>query len=247
MAKPGKTSSYSLPLVTLALTQPQCWQYRGLSPWLLFSMPKVALRFTAFETAMEVSKDWNVSVGTRSLASGLLAGALESSMNGIVLNTVYVRMLDDMNRKNPRFRSVFHTMRVLVAEEGLRGIYRGAAPQLAKQSCNQALRFFIFSEASRMYTGSVERPLTTLESLVAGGIAGAISVFVSHPLDVVKTRMQGLDGQRYGTAFNCAKVTLSEGAMFNGVWPRLVRVSAEVALQFALFHHIAKIMDDKWP
>lgn len=39
-----------------------------------------------------------------------------------------------------------------------------------------------------------------------GGFAGACSVLGNTPLDVVKTRMQSLDANRYKNTFDCARL-----------------------------------------
>ena len=45
-----------------------------------------------------------------------------------------------------------------------------------------------------------------------GGFAGACSVFGNTPLDVIKTRMQGLEASKYKNTFDCAKsILVNEG------------------------------------
>ena len=45
-----------------------------------------------------------------------------------------------------------------------------------------------------------------------GGIAGAASVYGNTPVDVVKTRMQGLEAKKYKNTFDCAvKIWKHEG------------------------------------
>lgn len=63
------------------------------------------------------------------------------------------------------------------------------------------------------YTGGdskkkVNKPLTGL----FGAIAGAASVFGNTPLDVVKTRMQGLEASKYKNTLDCAyQIATKEG------------------------------------
>ncbi len=50
----------------------------------------------------------------------------------------------------------------------------------------------------------------TAMSLGAGAIAGAASVVVSQPIDVVKSNMQGLHGSAYSSALHCARGIFQE-------------------------------------
>jgi solute carrier family 25 (mitochondrial citrate transporter), member 1 len=47
--------------------------------------------------------------------------------------------------------------------------------------------------------------LGVVQSLLAGGIAGAASVIGNNPIDVVKSRMQGLGASKYTSSWDCAK------------------------------------------
>lgn len=63
--------------------------------------------------------------------------------------------------------------------------------------------------------------------MLAGGAAGFISVVLTMPFDVVKTRMQGLDAAMYEGTVDCVqKVYTSEGitAFWKGMAARLPRV-----------------------
>lgn len=45
-----------------------------------------------------------------------------------------------------------------------------------------------------------------------GGLAGAVSVFGNTPIDVVKTRMQGLEASKYKNTMDCfVKIWKNEG------------------------------------
>lgn len=46
----------------------------------------------------------------------------------------------------------------------------------------------------------ISKPLVGL----MGAVAGAASVYGNTPIDVVKTRMQGLDRKKYKNTFDCA-------------------------------------------
>lgn len=74
--------------------------------------------------------------------------------------------------------------------------------------------------------------------LIAGGFAGAVSVFANNPVDVVKTKLQGVEAHKYAGAIDCARqVMKNDGPLgfYSGVRPRLARVVLDVALTFSIF------------
>lgn len=114
---------------------------------------------------------------------------------------------------------------------------------------NQGVRFSVFGAITArvgVTEGGQARSPTMVESLAAGAAAGAVSVYVTHPLDVVKTRMMSLDAPRlYSSSLQCARMTVAEGgfaALYRGVTPRLTRVTCEVAVQFTLFHALLDVL-----
>lgn len=82
-----------------------------------------------------------------------------------------------------------------------------------------------------------------------GAIAGATSVVANTPIDVVKTRMQGLEGVKYKNVFNCIKqIMVEEGccAFYKGTISRMSRVVIDVAFTFAVYDIIHEMLDLLW-
>ncbi|XP_078082231.1 tricarboxylate transport protein B, mitochondrial-like [Mustelus asterias] len=82
-----------------------------------------------------------------------------------------------------------------------------------------------------------------------GAIAGAASVFGNTPLDVVKTRLQGLEAHKYRSTWDCAfKIMKYEGplAFYKGTVPRLGRVCLDVAIVFIIYEEVVKVLNKIW-
>lgn len=121
-------------------------------------------------------------------------------------------------------------MQSIVRAEGFGGVYRGVVPVMARQGANSAVRFGVYSTLSDMAKAQMgEATLPTTHTFGIGAIAGIVTVYTTMPLDVVKTKMQGLNArQLYKGAFDCAwTVFKSEGvlAFWKGATPRLARLS----------------------
>ena len=83
-----------------------------------------------------------------------------------------------------------------------------------------------------------------------GGFAGACSVIGNTPVDVVKTRMQGLEASRYKNTFDCAKqIARHEGlfAFYKGTMPRMSRVVLDVAITFMIYDTFMEYFNKVWP
>ncbi|KAI1232991.1 hypothetical protein IHE44_0006181 [Lamprotornis superbus] len=84
---------------------------------------------------------------------------------------------------------------------------------------------------------------------VFGALAGAASVFGNTPLDVVKTRMQGLEAHKYKNTWDCAyQIMKHEGplAFYKGTVPRLGRVCLDVAIVFIIYDEVVKFLNKVW-
>lgn len=74
-------------------------------------------------------------------------------------------------------------------------------------------------------------------------------MFGNTPLDVVKTRMQGLEAAKYKSTIHCASQILkNEGPMafYKGTVPRLSRVCLDVAITFMIYDSFMDLFNTYW-
>lgn len=226
--------------------------YRGLSVLLYGSIPKSAVRFGSFETAKTYFADekGNLAPSSRVLC-GLVAGVSEAIFAVTPMETVKVKFINDRRSENPRFRGFFHGVNTIIKDQGFRGVYQGVTATIMKQGSNQAIRFFVMETLKNYYTDgdpNVKIPKYTIG--LFGAIAGAASVYGNTPIDVVKTRMQGLEASKYKNTFHCfAMIWKNEGffAFYKGTVPRLSRVCLDVAITFMIYESFMDLFNKVWP
>ena len=101
------------------------------------------------------------------------------------------------------------------------------------------IRFGIVISLKNWYRGGDDnKEIPLYLSALFGAIAGAGSVLGNTPIDVVKTRMQGLEAHRYNGVIDCCRqVYQNDGVkgFYKGTIPRMGRVVADVAIVFTLF------------
>ncbi|XP_029637608.1 tricarboxylate transport protein B, mitochondrial [Octopus sinensis] len=225
--------------------------YRGLSVLLYGSIPKSAVRFGAFEEFKKRSVDekGNLPMNKR-LLCGLGAGVSEAILAVTPMETVKVKFINDQTSANPKFKGFFHGVSQIIKEKGIRGVYQGLTPTILKQGTNQAMRFFVMETLKDKYRGGDPNiKVPTLLTGLFGAIAGAVSVFGNTPIDVIKTRMQGLDAQKYKNTLDCViKVMKYEGpkAFYKGTIPRLSRVCLDVAITFMIYDSFMNFFNKIW-
>ncbi|XP_055328086.1 putative tricarboxylate transport protein, mitochondrial [Paramacrobiotus metropolitanus] len=225
--------------------------YRGLSVLVYGSIPKSAVRFGAFEEFKKRNVDakGNLTPAKR-LLCGMGAGICEAIFAVTPMETVKVKFIHDQNQPVPRYKGFFHGVRMIVREQGIKGTYQGLTATILKQGSNQAIRFYVVESLKQWYTGGdskqkINKPLTGL----FGAIAGAASVFGNTPLDVVKTRMQGLEASKYKNTLDCAyQIATKEGlfAFYKGTVPRLGRVCLDVGITFMIYDSFMEMFNKVW-
>eukprot|EP00118_Oscarella_pearsei_P021588 m.242958 g.242958 ORF g.242958 m.242958 type:complete len:325 (+) comp40231_c0_seq2:424-1398(+) len=226
--------------------------YRGLSSLLYGSIPKTAVRFSGYEFYRNKLMDEEGGLSTpRLLLAGLGAGATEAVLVVCPMETIKVKFIHDQTQPKPQYKGFFHGIRQIVRKQGFKGTYQGLTSTVIKQGTNQMIRFFVFNNL-KLYLqgGDRTKDIGSVKTFIIGGMAGAASVFGNTPVDVVKTRMQGLDAHMYKNTVDCfLKIWRNEGffAFYKGTIPRLGRVVFDVAFTFTLYENTMKALDWVFP
>lgn len=162
--------------------------------------------------------------------------------------TLFSRSIDDRKSATPRMRGFLHAVPIIARERGIRGFFQGFVPTTLRQSANSATRFgsyTFFKQIAESYTAPGEK-LGTAGTFGIGGLAGLVTVFVTQPLDTLKTRMQSPEAkQTYGNTFRCAGMILkNEGVrtFWSGAVPRLVRLVLSGGIVFTMYEKSMDLM-----
>jgi solute carrier family 25 (mitochondrial citrate transporter), member 1 len=146
-------------------------------------------------------------------------------------------------------RGFLHAVRIIARERGIRGFFQGFVPTTARQAANSATRFGSYTSLKQLaqsYTAPGEK-LGTLSTFGIGGVAGLITVYVTQPLDTVKTRMQSMDARKtYRNSFQCASLIFrNEGLLtfWSGALPRLVRLMLSGGIVFTIYEKSIDLMN----
>jgi len=184
--------------------------------------------------------------------SGLGAGCVEAICAVTPVETVKTRVNDDMRRGTGNYSGSGDAIIKILKSEGPLGLYRGAAPTIAKQACNQAVRMPLQLQCFTLISmGDESKKSNPLYNGIAGAMAGVGSVFLTQPQDCVKSKMQGEEAKAlYKGTLDCAmQMFKNEGvtSFFAGSVPRSIQMAANVGLTFAIYPVIGQLLDKVWP
>jgi len=234
---------------TMAASGPMGF-YRGLPSMVYFAGPKAAIRFFSFEFISGIlskgdSGDPYGLGRAKGFVAGLGAGTMEAIFVTTPQETIKVRLINDAFRTDgpPKYRSFYHGVKTIVGEHGIGGIYKGMFPTIVKVSTAQATRFGIFQLMPQTMRD------TPIKAAGSGAFAGGVSVLLFQGIDVIKSRMQGLDASKYRSSLHCAtEILQKEGifAFYKGVGPRLTRVCLEVGITMSMYGEIVKALNKVW-
>ena len=230
--------------------------FRGLPALIYFSVPKVSSRMFGYEMLKNVLQDDNGKMSASKTAlAGMGAGVLEAIVAVTPQDTIKPKLIHDQLTRAPadrKYRGFFHGVRTIVAEQGLSGVYKGLTSTVMKQASNQAIRWLVYGKTKDFMAGPGGDPkaLHAGYTVVASIITGAASVFGNTPIDVIKTRMQGLESARYTNTLDCGiQIMKNEGiaGFYKGALARLARVCLDVTVIMVLYEEINRILDKAWP
>ncbi|KAL4757401.1 putative mitochondrial tricarboxylate transporter (Ctp) [Aspergillus foveolatus] len=224
--------------------------YAGCTTLVIGNSLKAGIRFVAFDTFKSMLQDQDGKIsGPRTVIAGFGAGFTESLLAVTPFESIKTQLIDDRKSANPRMRGFIHGSGVIFRERGIRGFFQGFVPTTARQAANSATRFSSYTMLKQMAEGYVApgEKLGTASTFALGGMAGLITVYVTQPLDTVKTRMQSLEASKnYKNSFVCAaRIFKDEGILtfWSGAVPRLARLIMSGGIVFTMYEKSMDILD----
>lgn len=202
-------------------------------------MLKAGVRFLFYDNIKQSLS--SPSLGVPSLVQGVLAGMAAGVAETVLAvapsERIKTVLIDDARSSQPRLTNGVQAARVLVAEHGIRGLYKGLLPTTVKQSATSAVRMGSYNmlKELRVKYGVRENALTTF---LMGAIAGTITVYATQPFDSVKTRAQGLGGMNASAALK--SILLDHGArgLWRGSTMRLGRLLLSGGIVFSVYEKV---------
>ncbi|KAI6196535.1 hypothetical protein M3Y94_01121000 [Aphelenchoides besseyi] len=165
--------------------------------------------------------------------------------------TLFVQPLDLVKNRmqlsgttgKKEYRSSFHALRSIIANEGLLTVYTGLSAGLARQASYTTTRLGIYTWLFEKFSSADQAPSFAIKCAL-GMTAGAVGSFIGTPCEVALIRMTG-DGRlpveqrrNYKNVFNAiGRIYSEEGlfALWRGCVPTIGRAMVVNAAQLATY------------
>nr|BAX57174.1 phosphate carrier 3 [Liriomyza chinensis] len=134
----------------------------------------------------------------------------------------------------------------MFADEGINAFYKGLVPLWMRQIPYTMMKFACFEKTVEvLYKYVVPKPRSEcskaeqlLVTFAAGYIAGVFCAIVSHPADVVVSKLNQAKGS---SAINVAK-SLGFAGMWKGLVPRIIMIGTLTALQWFIYDGVKVVL-----
>lgn len=222
--------------------------WKGLTPFATHLTLKYALRMgsnAVLQSAFKDSETGKLSPQGR-LLSGFGAGVLEALLIVTPFEVVKIRLQQQRGLKPElmKYKGPIHCAGTIIREEGIRGLWAGAAPTVMRNGMNQAAMFTAKNAFDVILWKKHEgdgKVLQPWQSMISGFLAGTAGPVCTGPFDVVKTRLmaQSRSGGelKYKGMFHAISTIYAEEgllALWKGLLPRLMRIPPGQAIMWTV-------------
>ncbi|XP_074057012.1 solute carrier family 25 member 32 [Macrotis lagotis] len=177
------------------------------------------------------------------LVAGVSGGVL-SNLALHPLDLVKIRFaVSDGLELRPKYKGIIHCLTTIWKVDGLRGLYQGVTPNVWGAGLSWGLYFFFYNAIKSYKTEGRTERLEATEYLVSAAEAGAMTLCLTNPLWVTKTRLMlqydvvsASQRQYKGMVDTLVKIYKFEGVrgLYKGFLPGLIGTS-HGALQFMAY------------
>lgn len=136
-------------------------------------------------------------------------------------------------------------------KEGIRGLFRGAGPTIARDAPFSGLYLVLYAKL-RALANEKLAPIgapVSVSTLMAGALAGALATVMTHPPDVIRTQMQlraaSAGGGRIWHTSRAIWRAHGVGGFFRGVLPRVLKRSLHQAVAWTIFEEFSRALSGK--
>ncbi|KAF7665949.1 hypothetical protein LDENG_00125610 [Lucifuga dentata] len=183
-------------------------------------------------------------------------GNLVAGLSGGVISTLVLHPLDlvkirfavsDGLELRPKYTSILNCMKSIWQQEGLRGLYQGVTPNVWGAGASWGLYFFFYNAIKGYTKEGRQSELSAIEHLVSAAEAGMLTLTITNPIWVTKTRLvlqynaDPTTKQYKGMLDALVKIYRHEGVpgLYKGYVPGLFGTS-HGALQFMAYEELKR-------
>ncbi|GAB4823103.1 hypothetical protein N2152v2_010149 [Parachlorella kessleri] len=172
--------------------------YRGVTAAVARGMLYGGLRIGLYNPMKRLlGAEGHESALLRKVAAGMLSGALAA---GICNPTDLVKTR--MQAKGATSRNPFAVAALVYREDGLKGLWRGTTPSMARAALLTAAQLATYDEVKHLFIRQLGWEDSMGTHFTVSAVAGLVTTTVTAPVDMVKTHMF-VNGSKYASPLDC--------------------------------------------
>lgn len=120
-----------------------------------------------------------------------VSGGVASTLSVHPFDLLKIRLAVDDGRvsSRPKYRGFFHAVKTIFKEEGVVGFYRGVSPNCLGAGLSWGFYFFFYNAIKSQMSQRSSKQLGPGKHMLAAAEAGILTLVMTNPVWVVKTRM----------------------------------------------------------
>jgi solute carrier family 25 (mitochondrial uncoupling protein), member 27 len=203
--------------------------YQGLHPAILRHWVYTNIRVGIYKPSIKYYSSWSntnktTEIDAKNANFGIkfLSGATAGGIGQFIANPtdlIKVQMQAMKTGQTPTYGSIIGR---IYAQEGISGFYRGWKPNVQRAILVNAGELASYDITKQFLINKLHLSDTPLSWVIAGGISGLFSTFVSCPADVVKSKLMNDTSGIYKGVIDCyIKTIKNDGirAIYRGFLP----------------------------
>ena len=133
-----------------------------------------------------------------------------------------------------RPKSLYSLVKYIVDQRGFYGLFRGSGISIGKNFFSVVIFYFGIDVFRR---SEISKGVGPVGNFFIGGFAKFAATFISSPLAVIKTRIEGCNGEDIKTRQEAVRIWRTEGykGFFKGIVPSLIRDVPFSGIQYSLY------------
>lgn len=227
--------------------------YKGVTSPLVGMMFETAVLFVVYgQLKIMLQKDPNVPLTLKQYS---IAGGLSGIATSFVLTPVELvkcRLQIQRNRLGDvtaaaamKYKGPWDCLVKTVKEQGIKGIFRGLGPTLAREVPGNMAFFGSYEAMKQILTpeGKSTDELSIPRLVLAGGLGGVAYWSTFYPADVAKSRIQTTETPL--SLFGCLRqIYAKEGVrgLYRGYIPTVIRAFPANAVMFSVYELLSRLL-----
>ncbi|CAC5362644.1 SLC25A38 [Mytilus coruscus] len=213
--------------------------WKGLVPSISRGVPGIAIYFSGI-TALK-GKFEEKGKKPNPLKS-VLIGAVARATSGItVMPFTVLKTRFESGKFN--YSSMFGALNNIIKTEGVKTLFSGLSPTLARDVPFSGLYFMFYSQLKSSISGNVKNEnLLPAYHFMSGVAAGMMASMITQPADVVKTHMQ-LEPLKYKKLKQTLQIIYQKdgfNGFLRGMVPRALRRTLMAAMAWTIYEEVSK-------